>query len=329
MQKGCDVEVVCTDPTGRLPKEANINEVKVTRFRSFAPNEAFYFAPRIYTYLKKVQGNIIHAHSYHAFPALFASIAKMDRKFIFTPHYHAYGHTFFRNLLHIPYKFIGSKIFERSDKVICVSKYEMDLIKKNFKVSDSKLIKIPNGINLKEFDFIENIFKDYKIMLYVGRLEKYKGVQYAIEALSELKDYHLEIIGKGPYEKELKKLAMDLKVYDRIYFYKDLSIKELLRHYKSADVFLMLSKHEAYGITVAEALASGTPCIVAKGSALEEFVDGKMCIGLDYPINIDKLINAILKQTDLDNKVKSLRSSVKLQSWDEVTERILKEVYEV
>ncbi|MDI6640295.1 MAG: glycosyltransferase, partial [Methanocellales archaeon] len=44
VKRGFEVEVICTDPTGRLPKHEMINGVKVTRFRSIAPNDAFFFA---------------------------------------------------------------------------------------------------------------------------------------------------------------------------------------------------------------------------------------------------------------------------------------------
>jgi len=326
VKQGFEVDVICTDSTGKLHRLQIINKVKVIRFRSIAPNNAYYFAPQIYFYLKKHDYDVIHAHNYHALPALFASLAKKDAKFVFTPHYHRGGHTFIRNLLHKPYKLIGSQIFKKAQKVICVSKYEMSLVKKDFRVPDSNLVRIQNGIDLDDLKNFKKTAHEYQMLLYIGRLEKYKGVQYILEALPQLPDYRLKIIGKGLYEGELKKLAESIGVDSRVEFLKDLSRRELLKHYASADVFLMLSKHEAYGITVAEALASGIPCIVAKGSALDEFVDGNMCVGLEYPIDIKGLVNAILIQTELDDKVKS---GVKLQSWDEVTDKILKEVYEV
>jgi len=100
VKRGLDVEVICTDPTGKLHKHETINGVTVTRFRSFAPSEAYYFAPQIYFHLRNHRYGIIHAHSYHALPALFAALAKGGRRLIFTPHYHSEGHTIIRDLLH-------------------------------------------------------------------------------------------------------------------------------------------------------------------------------------------------------------------------------------
>lgn len=65
-------------------------------------------------------------------------------------------------------------IFRDADRVVCVSLYEKELIKEHFRLSDKKLVHIPNGINLEEFGIGRNV-KDRKTILYVGRLERYKG----------------------------------------------------------------------------------------------------------------------------------------------------------
>jgi len=320
---GHEIEVITTDPTGDLPETEIINGVKIRRFRSIAPGEAYYFAPKIYFYLKANQYDIVHAHNYHAFPALFAALAKgNNRKFVFTPHYHRNSNTLFRNLLHKPYKFLGKILFSLADYVICVSEYEKRLIESDFKVAD-KTVKIPNGIKLKEFENLKRQQKGNgeKILLYVGRLEEYKGVQYIIQSLPELQDFRLRVVGKGPYEEDLRIMAKNLGVDERVEWLKNLSREELLECYASADVFLMLSSHEAYGITVAEALAAGTPCVVAKGSALEEFVEGENCVGIESPIISSKVSEAI-KMLEGDKQRISFSKKQVLMDWNEVVEKI-------
>jgi len=331
--EGHEVEVITTDPSGKLKKSDIINGVKVIRFRSFAPGNAYFFAPHIYTYLKNHHYDVIHAHSYHAFPALFAALSERKKKFVFSPYYHRGGHTPFRNLLHRPYKFFGKMIFSRADTVICISEYEKKLVESDFNVI-GKTIKIPNGINLSEFENMkchknekkedekkENKKKE-KTLLYVGRLEEYKGVQYIIQSLPELQDFQLKIVGKGPYEKELHNIAEKLGMVERIEWLKDLSRKELLECYADADIFLMLSSHESYGITVAEALAAGTPCVVAKGSALEEFVDGIRCFGVDEPNKKENIINLVNQLKDLKYNRKFGIGNLAVYDWNQVTEEI-------
>lgn len=332
VKAGHDVEVITTDPTGKLSSREMINGVKVIRFRSFAPGSAYYFAPQIYTYLKKHDYDVIHAHSYHAFPAFFASLGRHGGKFVFTPHYHRNGHTAFRNLLHKPYRLLGKIIFSRADSVICVSEYEKKLVESDFKVA-AKTVKIPNGINLKEFKDLRQLgdssnlnSRREKILLYVGRLEEYKGVQYIIQSLPELQNFRLKIVGKGPYEAELHNMAKSSGVEGKVEWLKELSRKELLECYADADIFLMLSSHEAYGITVAEALAAGIPCVVAKGSALEEFVNGRNCIGIENPVSKQKVIKA-LKEIESKERKEKAGIDKNIMDWNEVSSRIEKQYF--
>lgn len=328
VKRGFEVEVVCTDPTGKLPEHDVINGVTINRFRSFAPGDAYYFAPQIYFYLRNNHYDLIHAHSYHAFPALFAALAKNKSRLIFTPYYHGGGHTPIRNLLHKPYRSLGSKIFEKSDRVTCISEYERRKVICDFGVPLAKTEKIPIGLNLEEFEKLKYQKKNKggKTLLYVGRLEEYKGIQHIIKTLPYLAGFKLEIIGKGPYEKRLHELAEELSVTKQINWYKNMMREELLQYYASADVFLMLSTHESYGITVAEALLAGTPCIVTSGSALEEFVDGRLCLGIEKPITSDKLILAIKQLYESGIKDTMENTNIPILNWDEVTDKLI-EVY--
>jgi glycosyltransferase involved in cell wall biosynthesis len=74
-------------------------------------------------------------------------------------------------------------------------------------------------------------------------------------------------------------------------------------------------------MVVAEALCSGVPCIVANASALREWVDGRNCFGVDYPINLQELKNLI--EDVIGRKVETPN----LLDWDEVTDRVCN-VYE-
>jgi glycosyltransferase involved in cell wall biosynthesis len=314
VRMGHEVTVISTDPSGKLPASEVIDGVKVMRFPAFAPGDAYYLSPGLRSYIKMSDFDVVHAHGYHAFPAYFAASAKAP-KFIFTPHYHGHGHTPLRNLLLKPYAYLGKRIFERADKVICVSGFEKGLVCRDFKCCD-KVVVIPNGVNKAEFKGLEPYPKGLKLVLYVGRLEAYKGVQYVIRAMPFLPWHRLLIIGKGPYKEELVKEAAAAGVKDKVGFMADQPRADLLRWYATADVFVMLSTSEAYGITVAEALTAGVPCVVANGSALSEFV-GDSCKGVDLPIDGEKLAGYIT-----DAKFDGQPPNV--LDWDEVAERVLK-----
>jgi len=318
--KGFDVDVFTTSPNRDFQAEGIINGVRVRRFKSWAPSDAYYFSGSMKKSLKEIKNyDVIHAHNYHAFPALYVAQCCDKSNLVFNPHYHDAGHTFVRNILHIPYRQIAKGIFEKSKRIICVSDYERDLIAKRFKVPAEKISIIPNGINTVEFNLPKKFFKDRKVILYVGRLEKYKGVHLLIKMIAKLEDdYCLVIVGKGPYKVPLFQLASKLGVQKRIEFYQDLSRQELLSRFTEADLFVLLSAHEAYGISVAEALASGTPCIVANSSALAEWIDNKNCFGINYPIDIEELACAV------NNVIGTKVRVVNLPTWDEATDELEK-----
>jgi glycosyltransferase involved in cell wall biosynthesis len=316
---GYQVEVLTTDPSDSLPKTELINGVTVRRFWSVAPSDAYYFSPALRRYLRKNSSpyDVIHAHGYHAFPALIAYQARTRGRFVFSPHYHESGHTLLRSMLHVPYSRIARRMVSGADQIVCVSNYERRLLERNFSVDDSKLTVIPNGVNLEEFN-PKRTSDSHKTVLYVGRLEKYKGLEYLLQALPRLdRQVRLEVVGQGPYIQPLVQLAKRLRVEDRVEFFGVLSRPQLLERYSEADVFVSLSTHEAFGITVAEALASGTPCIVARASGLQEFIDGRNCFGIEVPIDTEAL-------AELIKKVMLVRiSPLRLSTWDDVVDRLV------
>ena len=233
-----------------------------------------------------------------------------------TAHYHGHGHTAFRNILFKLYRPFGKKIFTDADTITAVSNYEKELLIRDFGLDEGKIRLIPNGINLNEFCG-NKLAEKTKTIIYNGRLEKYKGVQYIIQALPLLdNDLCLEIIGRGTYEMELMRLVESLGLSHRVNFTKFLPRSELLKRYSRARAFVLLSQREAFSIVVAEALASKTPCVVANTSALKEWVDNKNCFGIDYPIDVAQLAEVI-------NKVSNVRvTDVRLWDWDEVAQEV-------
>jgi glycosyltransferase involved in cell wall biosynthesis len=311
-----DITVFTCDPSGKLCKEEEINGVLVRRFKSFSPGDAYHISFEMAKEFKKTEFDIVHGHNYHAFPSYFSRNAKAGKRVV-NPYYHRHGHTPVRNFLIKLYKPLGKKILESADKIIAISHYEEELLLKDFAIEKGKLAVIPPGIHLAEMGDLAGVRKEPKTILYVGRLEEYKGVQHIIQALPVLdKDFHLEIVGKGQHKANLVAQISRLRLNDRVKFYENLPRQELLKMYARAGVFVLLSKHESFSIVVAEALAAGTPCIVADTSALTEWVDDKNCFGICYPVNQGALAELINEVTG--KKV----ADVKIWDWDEVAERI-------
>lgn len=318
MQKGYEIEVLTTDPTGNLPNDETFNGIRIRRFRSFAPNGNYYFSRRLRTYLSTNSSNydIVHAHNYHAFPALYTAKSK-NKKLIFTPHYHEKTNSLSRNFLHFAYKIEARAIFQNANNVICVSSYERKALLRHFEIDANKITVIPNGIDVNIKFSKVNKERNGNNILYVGRLEKYKGVHFLIKAVSKLNDnITLNIVGSGNYKNELKKLVKNLNMTEKVNFFEQLDRSSLIQKYLESDLFVLLSNEEAFGISVGEALALGIPCIVANTSALVEWVDDLNCFGIKYPVDIESLANMI------ENVSGKKISKQKFSTWDDVTDQL-------
>jgi len=330
-RKNFDVDVLTTDPFKKLPKEEIINNIMVKRFRSWAPNEAYYFSRELRKCLMKNSDSydVVHAHSYHAFPALYAAQAKNRNKLVFTLHYLGRGQTFFRNLLHIPYRFIAQKMFKLSDKVICVSNYEKNLVTKNFRLKGERILIIPNGVNQDELsNYMWTPSPSRPRITYSGRLERYqKNLDKLIQSFKILvREYHVDaelvIIGNGTYEKGMKRLIERLGLQRRVTLKRWLLRRQYLEELASSSAFVMPSEHECYCISAAEAIVLGVPTIVANSTALSEFVESGLAFGIDIPITPEKIAGAVRKVLITPEISRTRSSRGRILSWDNVADRL-------
>lgn len=100
------------------------------------------------------------------------------------------------------------------------------------------------------------------IVLFVGRLIYYKGVDVLVRAMKDV-DADLVLVGGGPLESELRALALSLGIADRVTFLAPVADAELAAWYRAADVFCLpsVARSEAYGLVQLESHASGTPVV--------------------------------------------------------------------
>ncbi len=317
LAKEFDVEVLTTDPSGKLRSIEEVDGFTVRRFKSYAPSEAYYFSLDLYRYLKRNSDkyDVIHTHNYHAFPALFAAMTKKQNKLIFTPHYHGKGGSVIRSLLLKPYRLLGSTIFKKADAVICVSDYERQLVRRDFGVY---AVVIPNGINLgriqnaKPFEFPD------KLIFYVGRIEKYKNVHTVVESMEYLDGFHFYIAGKGNFEEELRKLIRRLGLEDRVKLLGFVDEETKYRWLKTCSVFVNLSPIEAFGITVLEALACGKPAVVSDRGALKEFAEKFDCVFAVSGNSPKELAEVIRRAAEVKVNV-----DLREYDWDSIAERTM------
>jgi len=326
--KGFEVEIFSTDPFKILSKEETINNVKILRFNSIAPTEAYYLPyPEMLSAMLIENMDILHAHGIGVFTTFLAYIVHKihkDFKFIISPYYHGRGHTNIAQLLWKPYRPLAKKILKDADAIIINSRAQRTSLRRTFGLS-SKFFKVYDGVNLKKIKEAEPfvINENMKILLYVGRLENYKGVQIPIASMKYLpENYHFYIVGDGRFRLYLENLVKSLNLEKRIHFLGFQPDNIVYRWYKTAHLFLHLSSVESFGMTCIESLAAGTPVIANDdGFGLRETID----IYPDYIMVYRKNNDAISKLVDLVIKaveMKPIDVDVSHFSWDCIAERM-------
>jgi glycosyltransferase involved in cell wall biosynthesis len=321
--------------TMNLPFREFYEGFEIIRVKSWMADTFYGFNPQVYFYLKnhlkELNLDVVHVHGYHTLfsPEVIYLIKKLDLEIpiVFSPHFGIFSRTSFAGkYFWEPYKnIIGRKIFNYCDYIITASEFESDSLITNFNLSKKNMKIIPHGVNFKSFKNTKKT--DDKInLLYVGYLLKIKGVQYILEAVHELVykkrvKLLLNIVGDGSYEQELKKLANELDIDEFINWagFVDFSQPDkLINFYEKADIVLLLSESENYGIVVSEALAMGTPVVVTKITALNEFLTEPGCFGVEFPPNPEEVANLVIKI--YENEVQVGPFSSKVQSWKTASE---------
>ena len=278
VERGHEVTVLTADAGEGVASREVRNGVTVRRYRGFAPGGAFHVAPLIAPAVRRIDADVVHAHNYHSLPVLFAGLGVQDERFVVTPHYHGGSANSFRDRLLSLYRPLGKWALRDADEVIAVSEWEREQLRSDFGVEATV---IPNGIDRERFANAAPEERDRPYLLCVGRLEEYKGVQYAVRALTEMPERELVVAGSGPYRSELEAIAKRSGVADRVTFLGYVADERLPKLYAGAEVFLALSDFEAYGMTVGEALATGTPCVVHESGALGDWATNDGCLGIE------------------------------------------------
>lgn len=262
----------------------------IIKFKCLLKIDKFYFSPSIIPFMYKNLYNfdIVHVHDIRCFQSIVFYLFFRLRyiPYIVQPHGslpNMVGEKYSKKVLDL---IIGRRILNDANKIIALTKDENSLIKMNIK-DESKIVFLPNGINISDYRCLPNdllfkskynINKNSKIILFLGRINKIKGINLLVLAYSKLlKEYpNTKLVIAGPddgFLKELKKFVDDLKLKDEIIFTGPLYNINKLEAYVSSDLYVLPSIYETFPITVLEALACGIPVIVTDCCGISDIVN--------------------------------------------------------
>jgi len=231
-------------------------------------------------------------------------------------------------------------------RVICCSQYMQGQLQHIFQLPGDKIRVIPNGVNPEYFKFDQNTpvkredyaAPDEKIVYYVGRLVPEKGVQVLLDAVPKILHYHprtkFVIAGKGPFEGELRHRAERMGISRHLYFtgYVNDVVRNSLYHY--ADVAVIPSLYEPFGIVALEAMAAGTPVVVSDNGGLGEIIYHGVNGMKAYTGNANSLADSILhclmdSRSTREMQQRAYRDVIEHYNWNSIAKQTRKVYREI
>lgn len=316
------------------------NGVKIRRFKSSLKFKNYIAFPFMPVSMMLEEADLIHGHCYMYFPLDCAALICRMKKIpmVFNPYLADIGPPSAFGKL---YRHTLGKLAFSSDVVIVISDYEKELIYK-WGYKPRCVQKITPGVDIEEFDAVKHDiydkygFKDKIKILYAGRLSKSKGIDVLVKAFGilakKIPNAELVIVGPDFGEKDnLNKLATGLNISPRVHFLDKLSRNDLVSAFKGADIFVLPSRYEAFGIVLIEAMAAKVPVVAARNSAIpyvvKDGVTGVLFQTDNYEDLAGKLMNLLKNDAEKERLVKNgFREVINNYSWENAIDKI-EEIY--
>lgn len=248
--------------------------------------------------------DIIHAHDWMTYPAGISVARRTGRPLVI----HVHSTEFDRsgeNINQMIYD-IERRGMHEADKIIAVSYYTRNIIISRYGISGDKVEVVHNGVERNENHSIaENVIdKDEKIVLFLGRITMQKGPEYFLQAaqkvLGVMDNVRFVMAGSGDMMNRSVEMAAELGIGSKVLFTGFLCGDDVRKIYEVADLFVMPSVSEPFGLVPLEALNYDVPVIISKQSGVSEVLTHALKV--DF-WDVDEMANkivAVLKHPPLE-----------------------------
>lgn len=293
-----------------IQNEFNVTYYKTTGLSRFFPSHSFDFSKTVSQFLKNI--NIIHLHGVFDYYSYWICKNVNDRPIFLSPHGSIVKWGFERNVLsylkkHLFINSFGRMILDRADIIQLTTKYEQEefnrIIGNRY---NNKIRVIPNGVIVNDNTHISkelffNTFKSTvgrRIILFLGRITKKKGLDILIPAFAELckKNKELILVIAGPDERGYREVVENLikkhRIEDNVLFTGHIDGEIKLSAYKASELFVLPSYTENFGMAVVEAMACELPVIVSKEVGIQREIE-RYNAGIVVDTNIQSLYQGI------------------------------------
>ncbi|MHC4436967.1 MAG: glycosyltransferase, partial [Planctomycetota bacterium] len=247
--------------------------------------------------------DVVHAHDWMTYPAGIAVSAISGKPLVV----HVHSTEFDRSGEHVNQMIydIEREGMHRANKVIAVSHYTRNLVISRYGVSGDKVEVVYNGVErIGQWSMDETfIDKDEKIVLFLGRITMQKGPEYFLQAakkvLELMDNVKFVMAGSGDMMHRAVEMAAELGIGQKVLFTGFLRGEDVQKIYKMADLYVMPSVSEPFGIAPLEALDNDVPVIISKQSGVSEVLMHALKVDFWDVNEIANKVVAVLKYPPL------------------------------
>lgn len=294
--------------------------------------EVHRYALRAREIAKKEDFDVIHAHDWLSFLAGIEAKKVSGKPLILHTHATEFDRTGGQGVNQEVYN-IERKAMEEADGIIAVSNFTKQKIVEHYGIAAGKIEVVHNGIDECDYgnipDRLQELKKNgQKIVLFAGRITIQKGPEYFIRAAKRVLDYKQNVIflvaGSGDMERQMIMEAAHLGISNSIIFVGFLRGDDLSAVYKAADLFVMPSVSEPFGITPLESIIAGTPVIISRQSGVSEVLTHALKVDFwDTEDMANKILGVISHRSLLETLWGNSREEVKKVTWDAASKKCL------
>ncbi|MBM3200129.1 glycosyltransferase family 4 protein [Candidatus Woesearchaeota archaeon] len=239
--------------------------------------------------------DVIHCHDWMTFLAGIEAKKASGKKLVVQVHATEFDRTGGHGVNQYVYDIERSGM-HFADRIIAVSGFTKNMIVQHYGISPDKVDVVYNAV--ERTNYMPNTFKiskSDKVVLFLGRVTLQKGPEYFLYAAKKVLQHNKNVkfimAGNGDMLHKMIELAAHLGIADKVLFTGGVKGNQVDDLYKSADLYVMPSVSEPFGITPLESLRNGTPAIISKTSGVSEIL--KHALKVDF-WDIDELANKIL-----------------------------------
>ncbi len=303
-------------------------QIKKEIYNANLLKEVDAYADRAEAIAESENFDVVHNHDWMTAPAAVKVKEKSGKPMVM----HVHATEVDRTLGHPNPQIYEKEVFgmKNADKIIAVSNRTKEKIVKNYGIDPQRITVVHNAIEQVESKYgpiAKSIYKDDKIVLFLARLTAMKGANYLLEAapkvLKHLPKTKFVFVGRGELMEDLIEMSVELGISHKVTFTGFLPHAQVDRAYSSANVFVMPSVAEPFGITPLEAIKNGTPVIISKQSGVSEVLQNVLKVDFwDIDEMANKLI-AILKYGVLaEELVNNSKKDLQRLTWNRQTKQI-------